>query len=137
MTKTVASHPGSGRPGAQKGATAPRTSSAGEAVPAVQPKRMKVFFSDVNSLVAKRETYERRLKSLDGPQNKRKRANCYKVIMQINRAIKHGDKCIKSPEELKRKRIQDRVKRIAKKLDKKRQLTLKRQVRDAENTYHQ
>lgn len=98
---------------------------------------MKVFFTTMKDLLTKRAAQESRLQYLQGPQNKRKRANCLKVIMQINRAIKHGDKCIKSPEELTRKRVQDKVKRIAKKLEKKRILTLKKEVKEAEKHYHQ
>lgn len=144
MTKGVptSAHPGTGRPGAPKkpqeivvgedGVQVQNTNDQGKA-----PKKMKVFFTTVNDLLTKRAAQESRLQHLQGPQNKRKRANCLKVIMQINRAIKHGDKCIKSPEELTRKRVQDKVKRIAKKLEKKRILTLKKEVKAAERHYHQ
>lgn len=140
MTKSVGSHPGTGRPGAPKVVVVRQSDEETvqiEGNAPVAPKRMKVFFTDVKSLLAKRATAEARLESLLGPDNKRKRANCYKVIMQINRAIKHGDKCIKSPDELKRKRIQDKVKRVAKKLEKKRIDKMKKEVRQVGQEYHQ
>lgn len=144
MTKggPIPSHPGTGRPGAQRNQQQTIVAEDGVQVQrggdqSKNPKKMKVFFTTMKDLLSKRAAQESRLQYLQGPQNKRKRANCLKVIMQINRAIKHGDKCIKSPEELTRKRIQEKIKRIAKKLEKKRILTLKKEVKEAERHYHQ
>jgi hypothetical protein len=137
MTKSAPSHPGSGRPGASKALKQPNSDEPVDPKASSQPKKMKVFFSDVDTLLAKRASQESRLKDLQGPANKRKRANCFKVIMQINRAIKNADKCIKSPDELRKKRIQEKVKRIAKKLEKKRMHTIKREVKQVETEYYQ
>ena len=95
-------------------------------------KKRKVFFNTVDQLLKKKAQYEQKLAELQGPKMKRKRMNTLKVIMQINRAINHKDECIKDPDELAQKRHNDRLRRIAKKLEKKKMRQIVQNVREEE-----
>jgi hypothetical protein len=102
------------------------------ATPKVGPKKRKVFFNTVDGLQRKKADYESKLASLQGKACKRKRMNTLKVIMQINRAIKNQEACVKDPAELAQKRHKDRLKRVAKKLEKKRMREIVQNVREEE-----
>jgi hypothetical protein len=92
-------------------------------------KRAKIFFNTIEGLQQKKERYEAKLKTLVGPQFRRKRANTLKVIMQINRALSHPDTSVKNPEEIALQRKKDAIRRVAKKLEKKRLKEVRRNVR--------
>jgi hypothetical protein len=95
-------------------------------------KRRKVFFNTVDHLLKKKADYEAKLALLQTPKMKRKRLNTLKVIMQINRALKNQDDCVKDPEELARKRHKDRLRRLSKKLEKKKMREIVQNVREDE-----
>jgi predicted AAA+ superfamily ATPase len=95
-------------------------------------KKRKVFFNTTEGLEKKKEAYEQKLAGLQGKQNKRKRLNTLKIIMQINRALKNQEECVKDPQEEALRRKKDKLRRIAKKLEKKRVRELMQNVREEE-----
>lgn len=98
----------------------------------VKPKKKRVFFNTVEGLQKKKQVYEQKLAGLQGKENKRKRLNTLKIIMQINRALNGQQECIKDPQEEAMKRRKDRLRRAAKKLEKKRMRELMQNVREEE-----
>lgn len=117
----------------EEGSGAATIDPSKKAVPAQgKQKKKKVFFNTPDHLAMKKATYEARLEQLQGKANKRKRLNTLKVIMQINRALKNEEELIKDPEEEKRRRLKDKMRRVAKKLEKKKMRELMQNVQEEE-----
>lgn len=95
-------------------------------------KKKKVFFNTPDQLQMKKLSYEAKLAQLEGKANKRKRLNTLKIIMQINRALKNEEELIKDPDEEKRRKLKDKMRRVAKKLEKKKMRELMQNVVEEE-----
>lgn len=85
----------------------------------VVSKKVKKFNLNQTEIGQKIEDLRHRAKGLEGPENKKRRLNFYRKIVQLKRAVEDPDSFIidKSKEQ---KAIADRRKRIQKKIDKKR-----------------
>ena len=97
---------------------------------AIEQKKRRIFFQTIDQLQAKKRRYEDKLKGLVGIKYRRKRANTLKIIMQINRAMKAPENYVKDPKELERRRQKDRIRRIAKKLERRRIKQIKQDLRE-------
>ena len=92
-------------------------------------KLLKRFHLSIEQVHIKISKLEEKIASLNGPENKRKRLNCFQQLAKLNKALTDPEKYTVDPSVTMERQTKDNLRRTAKKLMKKRELlkTLKKE----------